>query len=257
MADGRGLIPVNKQDYKSPSCDTLDRGVMTMTTGGGKATEVLTTMAIPVEFHFAAEESFMRELEANDIKSVRASAQVGYVVRGMKGRRSHRPSSTDLEVWGDGSRTMDCGVNYNNEDSQNHAKLENLLRYHSTKRGDEMTSLTDYVTHMKEGQEDIFYIPCESKKVVENSPFLEKLKKKGHKVLYMLDAIDKFENRFNHYSEYDAAATVLKGDVALATVDTMEGLYDIQLVAIDLHEKLAWYKENVYPPGSVGYLHYF
>merc|ERR1712173_218495 len=78
------------------------------------------------------------------------------------------------------------------EDSTNRKKLSGYLRYHTSASGDEMCSLGDYVSRMKENQKDIYYITGENKEVVAQSSFVERLKKRGLEVVYMTEPIDEY-----------------------------------------------------------------
>merc|ERR1712129_251051 len=78
------------------------------------------------------------------------------------------------------------------EDSTNRAKVAELMRYHTSKSGDEQISLKEYVDRMKEGQADIYCITGDSIAAVSSSPFIETLRKKGLEVLYMVDPVDEY-----------------------------------------------------------------
>lgn len=101
------------------------------------------------------------------------------------------------------SKNMKLGIH---EDSQNRKKLADLLRYYTSASGDEMCSIKDYVSRMKDNQKHIYFISGESREAVANSAFVERVKKRGFEVIYMIEPIDEY--CIQQLKEYDGKQLV-------------------------------------------------
>ena len=90
------------------------------------------------------------------------------------------------------SKSIKFGVN---SDYANRGKLMDLLRYETNKTEDasgELISLDTYVSRMKPNQTEIYCICGESKKLMQDSPYLDKLKEYGYEYIFMTEALDEY-----------------------------------------------------------------
>jgi len=101
------------------------------------------------------------------------------------------------------SKNLKLGIH---EDTANRTKIADLLRFQTSKSGEDLISFKDYIARMKDGQKSVYYITGESKAAVAASPFLEGLKKRGYEVLFLVDPIDEY--MVQQLKEYDGKKLV-------------------------------------------------
>ncbi|HEY7215355.1 MAG TPA: molecular chaperone HtpG, partial [Thermoanaerobaculia bacterium] len=82
---------------------------------------------------------------------------------------------------------------------------------------EKFTTLKDYVSRMKEGQNEIYYLTGESRSQVENSPHLEAFKEKGYEVLYLVDTVDELLTQTLHEYGGKKLKSAGKGTVSLGS----------------------------------------
>merc|ERR1712066_1133717 len=115
------------------------------------------------------------------------------------------------------SKNLKLGIH---EDTANRTKIADLLRFHTSKSGEDQISPKDYIARMKEGQKGIYYITGESKAAVAASPFLEGLKSRGYEVLYLVDPIDEY--MVQQMKDYDGKKLVSRTKEGLDLNETEE-----------------------------------
>jgi molecular chaperone HtpG len=135
------------------------------------------------------------------------------VLSTIKELQSERPDDYRT-FWGQFGRVLKEGLM---RDIDNQETLLQVSSFASTHSDDELTTLTEYVERMKDGQQQIFYATGESRQQILNSPHLEAFKAKGYEVLLLTDAVD--EIWLGTVTEFDGKPlqSVAKGEVDLDT----------------------------------------
>jgi molecular chaperone HtpG len=149
------------------------------------------------------EDRLVRNIKKNLVK------QVFSVLEGMDKERYE-------EFYKEFGQALKAGIP---TDYGNKERLASLLRYKTTKSGDKLLSLDEYIENMKEDQKEIYFLTGESLNSLMNSPLLESLKARDYEVLLMVDPIDEWVTQSLMDYKEKKLKSAEKGDLDLDKVD--------------------------------------
>lgn len=121
-------------------------------------------------------------------------------------------------------------------------QLVKLLRWESslTEKG-KTTSLADYVSRMKDGQKEIYYLVAPNREAIESGPYLEGFKARNLEVLFCYEAVDEYV--FNNVREFDGKK-FLSADHSDVKLDDVPQQGEA-LSESDVKDLSAWLKESL------------
>eukprot|EP00191_Tetraselmis_sp_GSL018_P001546 CAMPEP_0177601648 /NCGR_PEP_ID=MMETSP0419_2-20121207/14390_1 /TAXON_ID=582737 /ORGANISM="Tetraselmis sp., Strain GSL018" /LENGTH=784 /DNA_ID=CAMNT_0019094965 /DNA_START=91 /DNA_END=2442 /DNA_ORIENTATION=+ len=153
----------------------------------------------------------------------------------LSGREDQTDYNTFFDAFG---RNLKLGII---EDRDNRETLAGLLRFFSSKSGDEKISLDKYIEGKKESQKAIYYMAADSKDAAASAPFVEDLVNRGYEVLYLTEPID--EVAVTNLAEYKDMKLMDVSKEDLELEETEEEKKKAEEVSKELEPTLTWMKD--------------
>ena len=143
-----------------------------------------------------------RETLQENVVFTKIASSVSSTIFSYLAEKSKNDPAFYNDFWKEHGKIFKLGYS----DFSNHDKYLELIRFNSSfcKDKDELTSLADYASRMKEGQKEIYFITGTNREAIKSDPHMEIFKNKGLEVLYLTDPIDEFVvQSIRKYKEFD------------------------------------------------------
>lgn len=129
-------------------------------------------------------------------------------------------------------------------DFKNAGQLAKLLRYESsaTEKGG-LTTLEDYITRMKDGQDEVYYLYSPGRDMIEAGPHLEAFRARWLEVLYLYEPVDEFVMTSLGKFEGKTLVSADNADIDLGAGAARPG--EDALTESDAKELCGWIKETL------------
>ena len=122
--------------------------------------------------------------------------------------------------------------------------LAKLLRMESSALAKgELTGFADYVSRMKDGQKEIYFLCGPNREALESSPYYEAFKLRGLEVLFLYETVDEFV--MGHLRDFDGKKLVAADSPDVKLEETPPPPSENALTGEQVKELCAWLKESL------------